>query len=109
MLALVVIYGLLGLVFIGISIPLALGKVKPNSGYGFRVPKTMNNPDIWYSANAYAGKGIIVAGVALLTAALLLPLVPGMNLALYAFLYSLLLVVSLGIAIWMSFMYVKKL
>lgn len=51
--------GLLGL----LGIPLMLRKVPPNFWYGFRTPRTLANPDIWYEANAAAGARLCVAGV----------------------------------------------
>ena len=46
-----------------LSIPLVLGKVRPNPLYGFRTPKTMSSPDIWYPANKAAGILMIVAAM----------------------------------------------
>ncbi len=55
-------FGLCGLVFIGISIPLVFEKIPPNSWYGFRVPKTLSNREIWYKANKFMGKDFILLG-----------------------------------------------
>jgi uncharacterized membrane protein len=52
-----------GLLFIGISIPLVLEKVPPNRWYGFRVAKTFSNERIWYAANRVAGYDLLWAGV----------------------------------------------
>jgi len=46
-----------------VSIPLVLGKVSPNGMYGFRTPKTLSSPDIWYPANRAAGWFMIAAGI----------------------------------------------
>ena len=51
-----------------IAIPLALRLVGPNRSYGFRTPATLSNPALWYSANAFSGRALIVA--AALSAAL---------------------------------------
>ena len=45
-----------------LAVPLALGLVPPNPLYGFRTPKTMSSPDIWYPANRFAGWLMIAAG-----------------------------------------------
>jgi uncharacterized membrane protein len=45
-----------------LSVPLVLGKVPPNGAYGFRTPKTLSSPLIWYPANRVAGWSLIVAG-----------------------------------------------
>ena len=57
-----IVYVLVGALFVGISIPLVQGKVKPNPWYGFRVKKTMRNPDTWYAVNAYSGRRMVVLG-----------------------------------------------
>lgn len=52
-----------------IAIPLALRLIGPNAWYGFRTPATLADPLLWYSANAFAGRALLVA--ALLSAILL--------------------------------------
>jgi hypothetical protein len=42
-----------------LSVPIILGKIPPIGLYGFRVKKTMENPEIWYSVNAYSGKWLL--------------------------------------------------
>ncbi|MGH6822516.1 MAG: SdpI family protein [Methylocella sp.] len=59
------LYGLTGLVFIAIGIPLALERVPPNHWWGFRTVKTLSNQTIWYAANRVAGIDLIIAGVAI--------------------------------------------
>ncbi len=51
-----------GLLFIGISIPLILGKIPPNHWYGFRTRKTLSNKEIWYKVNKYMGKDLAILG-----------------------------------------------
>ena len=46
-----------------LSIPMILGNVPPNGAYGFRTPKTLSSPDIWYPANRAAGWFMLVAMV----------------------------------------------
>lgn len=55
---------LTGLIIGGLAIPLLLGKVPPNELYGIRTAKTMSSPAIWYAANAYGGKALLMAGIA---------------------------------------------
>jgi uncharacterized membrane protein len=59
------LYGLAGLVFIAIGIPLAVERVPPNHchWYGFRTAKTFSNQTIWYAANRVVGIDLIIAGV----------------------------------------------
>ena len=58
-----------GLLFIGMSIPLILEKVPPNKWYGFRVAKTFSSERIWYAANRLAGYDLLWAGVAIIITA----------------------------------------
>lgn len=44
-----------------VAIPLALRKVGPNVVYGYRTRATLANEAVWYEANAYFGKRLIVA------------------------------------------------
>jgi uncharacterized membrane protein len=62
-----------GLLFIGISAPLALRRVPPNGWYGLRVPSTFADEWVWYEANAMSGRDLIVVGVMLVLAGLGLP------------------------------------
>jgi hypothetical protein len=49
---------------IGISIPLIQGRLGPNPWYGFRVRRTLEDPDLWYPVNAYSGWWGLSVGVA---------------------------------------------
>lgn len=51
----IVIAFVIPLLVLALFIPLVLGKVPPNNAYGFRTPKTLSSPDIWYPANRVAG------------------------------------------------------
>lgn len=50
--------------------PLMTRRVPPNYWYGFRVPKTLRDPYVWYEANQVAGRDLFLAGVAVLLAAI---------------------------------------
>jgi len=76
MLTITIAYAVIGLLLIGLAIPLILGKVRPNAWYGFRIRLTLDNPDIWYPVNARAGRQLCAAGVVVLTVALAALLVP---------------------------------
>jgi len=54
--------------------PLFLEKVKPNWLYGFRVSKTVNNPEIWYKINKNMGRDFIIAGFILSIGSLIISL-----------------------------------
>ena len=52
-----------GLLFIGLGVPLLLGRVPPNMWYGCRTHKTLSDEKIWYAVNRVTGQDIILAGV----------------------------------------------
>jgi len=49
------------IIFLILSIPLILGLVPPNRGYGIRTAKTMSEPRLWYSANKFGGWALLVS------------------------------------------------
>ena len=52
-----------GLLFIGLSVPLIRERVPPNSTYGFRTAKSLSDPKIWYEINRISGVDLLIAGV----------------------------------------------
>jgi len=79
------IYILGGLLLILLSIPLILRKIPPNPWYGFRIRWTLEDPELWYSVNAYSGKWLVFVGLCAILGAIGLALIPGISLDLYAF------------------------
>ena len=61
----VVMYLLEGLVLMLVSRPMIRRRVSPNHFYGFRTPKTLSSPDIWYPANEFSGRRLFAAGAAI--------------------------------------------
>jgi hypothetical protein len=57
---LLALYALGGLLLAGLSVPLILHKIPPNGLYGFRIPSTLDDPELWYTVNAYAGTRFLV-------------------------------------------------
>ena len=47
-----------------LALPLALRLVGPNRWYGFRTAATLSDPQLWYSANAFCGRALLVAAAA---------------------------------------------
>ena len=62
---------LAGIGLIVAGYPLMTRRVPPNYWYGFRVPKTLREPYIWYEANHVAGRDLSLAGLAVLLTATL--------------------------------------
>jgi uncharacterized membrane protein len=66
-----------GLLLALLGWPLAARRVGPNRWYGLRVRATFADRQVWYDANALAGRDLVALGVGLLLVSLLLPrLVP---------------------------------
>jgi hypothetical protein len=49
--------------FVAMGIPCSQGWVRPNRLYGFRTPKTLHDPDVWYPTNRVAGYWGIATGI----------------------------------------------
>lgn len=64
-----------GILFCILGMPMALGKVPPNSTYGFRTRKTLSRPEVWYAANRSMGIDLVVAGAVMAIAAVLIAIV----------------------------------
>ena len=50
------------LLFIGLSLPLVFEKIPPNPYYGYRVAKTLSDPETWYEVNKFSGLLLLVGG-----------------------------------------------
>jgi uncharacterized membrane protein len=64
------IYGLMGLLLVALCVPMMYDKIPPNSFIGFRTPRTLSDPNIWYPANRVAGRNLALAGLIVSTTAL---------------------------------------
>src|SRR4051812_25154315 len=71
-----------GLVFVGVSIPLIRRRVKPNRTFGLRVAATFADEWVWYEANARTGRDLLFNGLCQIVSALLLLPVPDVTYAL---------------------------
>ena len=109
MLILFLLFLFSGLFLAGISIPLILGKIPPNGLYGFRVKKTMENPEIWYLVNTYSGKWLLVVGIILAIVSIILFFIPGLSVDLYSYSILAIWAVIFAIALAASIRYLKSL
>jgi len=108
MLLLMLMYTISGGLLTALSIPLILGKIGPNPWYGFRVKKTLNDPAIWYPTNAYAGKRLLVVGLAGSLIAVVLYFVPNMDINTYALSCAGVTVGGLIVALIQSVLYLRR-
>jgi len=72
------LFGAVGVLYIGIGIPLLLGRVRPNSWYGSRTRKTLSDDRIWYAVNRVTGRAMMVTGIAVIAAAVVVFLIQGL-------------------------------
>lgn len=62
-----------------LSLPLLRNQIAPNGLYGFRVKKTLENPEIWYAVNQHFARRLLWTGLVVMIASALLYLVPGLS------------------------------
>lgn len=98
-----------GVLLMALSTPLILGKIPPNGLYGFRVKKTMENPDIWYPVNAYSGKWLLAVGLIQALASVGLYYVPLFSVDMYAYAVLAVWLVMFGIAMVASIRHMNSL
>ena len=105
-----ILFAVTGLVLIGISIPLIMRKVPPNSFYGCRTRKTLSDPKIWYEANHISGIDFCISGLIVLVCSLAM-LVLGQNVDANHAVVTLLIILllSVGGAAWHGLIIIKRL
>lgn len=98
-----------GLILALVSLPMMANKIKPNRLYGFRTRRTLENPEVWYKANEFAGKQLFVAGIFTSLVAIGFAFIPGLDLTAYSIASMAAIVAALIIAIIRSMSYLKSL
>jgi len=109
MTALLLMYVVFGLLLIALAIPMMRDKVPPNPWYGFRVPSTLSDPVLWYKANRYAGRWLLLTGIITVIAAVAFYFVPGLSVDHYAWLVLAAFGVPFVLMIAASFRYLRGL
>jgi len=56
------LFALVGILFVGLSIPLIQNRIPPNPYYGFRTNKSLSESKIWYEINHVSGIDLFIAG-----------------------------------------------
>lgn len=109
MFTLVVMFVIFSLFLAAIAIPLIFHLIPPNGLYGFRVRKTMENPEIWYAVNEYFGKRLFAASLVMALAAAGFAFIPGISIDLYSYAVLGVLIVTFGVAMVTSVRYLRSL
>jgi hypothetical protein len=68
-----IMFPALGALLAALGWPMAARRVCPNRWYGLRVPATFADEQVWYDANAVAGRDMMALGAALMIVGLGLP------------------------------------
>jgi uncharacterized membrane protein len=93
-----------------IAVPLVFDLIPPNGLYGFRTPKTMSSPEIWYAANRASGLYLIAAAaIALVVNKLLRDHSPDLSREDLVFRMGMVVTVSLLAAVLASFLKLRRL
>ena len=106
---LLVMYVVFGGLLAVTAIPLWRGKVPPNPWYGFRVPSTLSNADIWYPVNRYMARWLFAAGLITVAGSIGFYLVPDLTVDEYAWLCLLVFAAPLVVGIVLSVRYLRRL
>jgi uncharacterized membrane protein len=106
---LLMLYLFSGALLAAIAVPLMMRRIGPNPLYGFRVEKTLQNPDIWYAANAYSGTQLFWIGLGTIAVSIALYFVPRMTEGTYALACAAFTLGALAISLIMSFRYLNHL
>ncbi|MBI5935492.1 MAG: SdpI family protein [Chloroflexi bacterium] len=106
---LLLMYVIGGTILALISLPLVAEKIKPNPFYGFRVPATMDNPDLWYTVNKFFGKRLLAVALEHILATVGLFFWPNISVDAYALSVLGVFVIVFGIAMIRSWKYLKSL
>ncbi|MEN8193816.1 MAG: SdpI family protein [Bacteroidota bacterium] len=102
------IYFLVGLLFIFISLPLIKRKIKINHWYGIRLPQTMKDERIWYEVNARSGKHLLILGIIICLLSILFYLGDFFTLIVTTVLFTIIVLVGVIIIAIMAFAITSK-
>lgn len=103
------LFALVGVLFVGLSIPLIQRRVPPNRYYGFRTAKTLSNPEVWYKVNRVSGTDLLIAGALITSGSLtMLLLAQAWRPQLVAITLLLVMVFSLTGVTWHGFRVLRR-
>ena len=70
--AMALLFVAVGILFVGLGVPLLRGRVPPNDWYGCRTSATLSDERVWYAKNRVTGRDMIVGGGVIIACALAL-------------------------------------
>jgi hypothetical protein len=98
-----------GIILVGLSISLIMGKMGPNPWYGFRVRRTLSDPVVWYEVNAYSAKRLLAVGIVNTVSAIVLYFVPEIDVAAYAISCGVIAVAGIVVTLIQSLRFLRSL
>jgi hypothetical protein len=98
-----------GILLALLAVPLMAGKVKPNPFYGFRVPATLENPELWYATNKFFARRQVAVALIVISAAVGLSFLPNISTDTYALSILTVFIITFAVAIFQSWRYLKSL
>jgi uncharacterized membrane protein len=104
-----ILYISFGSLSAALAVPLIRRKIAPNSLYGFRVRRTLENPKVWYEANAFAGRCLLGFGLGTGIACLTLYFLPAIDPVVYAVACLMIVLVGLAVSLTLSFRFLGQL
>jgi hypothetical protein len=102
------LYVATGLLMALIAVPLVRRWIPPNIWYGFRTPRTLADPRIWYPANVHAGSWLFGLGLVISLAATGLLFLPGMRLEVYALTLTAITLGGVAVCVIQSFRFLRR-
>lgn len=99
----------IGLLSIIIALPLIMRLIKPNPFYGFRIQRTLEDPQVWYSVNEYFARHLLIVGILHVFASIAFFFIPGISVDIYALSCMAVFVILFSRAMSQSFRYIKSL
>jgi len=92
-----------------IALPLIAHKIKPNPFYGFRIRKTLEDPELWYAVNEYFARHLLTIGILQIFVSIAFYFIPGISVDVYALSCLGVFVILFSRAMMQSFQYIKSL
>ena len=102
---LLILYITAGLLLIGVALPLVYRKIPPNHWYGFRVKRTFADREVWFAANAFAGRRLAWTGLATVVAAIVFYVIPIDKVDTYAVAMAAVMLFGVTVTVVQSFRY----
>ena len=98
-----------GVLLVAISIPLIKRRVKPNHWYGFRTPRTLKGPNVWYPANEFGARRMLWVGVAWIAAAVIFYFIPDLSFVAYVSAVGAVAIIGTIIMVIQSLAFIRQL